>query len=293
LEIVALLFASCATKAPPPAQASAPPPQAAPAQPANPTPAKVAKQRTVERKVPVLVKESSFYPDGLADEYIVYKLDDAKKNVIEKDVYDASRPDPIQRVVSDFKDGRLASESVFESDGSLRSRRDLAYDTSGLPAQETIFDAKGKPQSSSAYSYDASGRKAEWKALDASGSVKAVSDYAYGSSGLVGVEMKDSGGKPAGRIELEYADGKLAKRSYFGADGSLQKFESYAYSDGLLATVEYRGADGSLVSKTSYSYGPSGELVKAAESGPSGAPGEYTTYEYAVRVDDSVETYYE
>jgi len=90
-----------------------------------------------------------------------------------------------------------------------------------------------------------------------------------------------------------YDGDRLAKRSYFGADGTLQKFESYTYEGPSLAAVEYHRADGSLVSKTANSYGPLGQLVKAVEYSPTGAAGNYTVYEYQVREDSEIETYYE
>jgi hypothetical protein len=290
LMFAAILLASCATKAPSPPQAAVAP--AAVATPA-PAPEKVAKQRTVVTKVPVLVKEASFYADGLADAYIVYKLDPDMKNVLEKDNFDTSRAEPVQRLVSEFKDGRVSAESIFESDGRLRSRRELSYDAGGRIVQERMFDGKGKLQSSSTYVYDESGKKIEWKVQDGAGSVKATSSYSYGSGGLVSVSMKDLGGKLSGTIKLQYDGDKLSKRSYFGPDGTLQKFEAYVYQDGVLAAIEYHKADGSLVSKTANSYGPMGELVKATEYDAKGAAGGYTTYEYQVREDSRIETYYE
>ncbi len=255
--------------------------------------AKVAKQRTVVTKVPVLVKETSFYPDGLVDEYITYKLDAANKNVVEKATFDPSRPDPIERAVPEYKDGRLAAESIFDSDGKLRSRRELGYDASGRLVSERVLDANGKVQSSSAYAYDGQGRKVEWRVLDASGSVRAVSAYTYDKNDLIGVAMKDSGGMLSGSIKMEYADGLLSKRSYLGPDGALQKFESYSYAGGKAASLENHRADASLASRVTYEYGPNGELVKSSEFDSSGALKGYSSYEYVVREDSGVETYYE
>jgi hypothetical protein len=272
-----LLFFSlvgCATK---------PPVAARPAE-------KAAKQRIVSIKVPVLVKESSFYADGLADEYIVYKLDDAKKSTMERDRFDASRADPIERLVVGFKEGRPAVETIYETDNKLRSRRELAYDSSGRLASDRLSDATGKAMSSSAYSYDASGRKVEWRALDGSGAVKAVTSYAYGKDGLSDVKMRDSGGALTGVIKLEYEGGKLSRRSYYGADGALQKYEAYSYALSKVTAVETRRADDSLVSRTAYEYGSLGELLKSTDYLASGSVSAYTTYEYAVREDSSTET---
>ena len=152
LAISALLLASCATKAPSVAEQE---PVAAPAAVASAaaTPAatpvvekeKVAKQRTVVTKVPVLVKEASFYSDGLPDEYIVYRMDDAKKNLLEKDIFDASRAAPVQKLLSEYKDGLLVAESLYESDGKLRGRRELGYDADGHLVQERTPGERPSP----------------------------------------------------------------------------------------------------------------------------------------------------
>jgi hypothetical protein len=255
--------------------------------------AKVAKTRTVLTKVPVLVKETAFYSDGLMDGFIVYKLDGEKKSLIERSKYDASRTEPIERQVFEYKDGREAAESLYESDGKLRSRRELGYGSAGLLASERMVDAKGAVLSSSAYSYDKSGRKTEWRALDASGVAKAVTSYVYAGGLLVSVEMRDSAGAVTGTIRSEYDGSKLVKHSYMGPGGDVQKTEVYSYAGSRPVAFETRHPDGSLVAKIAYEYGPSGELVKATEYLPSGSMSSYTTYEYVVREDSTTETYFE
>ena len=257
-------------------------------------PAKVAKTRTVVTKVPVLVKESAFYSDGLLDGYTVYKLDD-NKQLVEKSKFDASRPEPTERTVFEYKDGRESAESLYESDGKLRSRREFGYDPAGRMASERLTDAKGVALSSSSYAYDDKGRKTEWRVLDASGAAKAVTTYSYGPDGLALVEMRDSGGQLSGTIKSEYEGGKLARRVYAGPSGEVQKTEVYAYPDAgpSPASMEIRKADGSVIAKTGYEYGSSGEVVKATEYLPSGATSSYTTYEYVVKDVSSTEIYYE
>jgi len=257
-------------------------------------PAKAAaKTRTVVTKVPVLVKETTFYSDGLVDGYTAYKLDGANKLLLEKSKFDASRPDPVERTVYEYKDGLETAESLYESDGKLRSRREVGYDAAGRLVSERLVDAKGALLASSAYAYDAKGRKTEWKALDASGAAKAVTNYVYGPDGLASVEMRDSAGKLTGTIKSEYSGGKLARRVYTGAGGEIQKTEVYAYAGALPASLELRKADGSLITKTGYEYGSSGELLKATDFLASGSVSSYTTYEYAIRQDTKNETYFE
>jgi hypothetical protein len=258
-------------------------------------PAKVAKTRTVVAKVPVLVKETTYYSDGLVDGYIAYKLDGDKKLLLEKSKFDSSRSEPVERTSFEYKDGREVAESLYESDGKLRSRRELGYDAAGHLVSERLVDAKGALLSSSSYAYDAKGRKTEWRALDASGAAKAVTVYSYGPDGLSSVEMRDAAGAVTGTIKSEYAGGKLARRLYAGAAGEAQKIESLAYGGAgkAPASLELRKADGSIVARTAYEYGSSGELLKATEYLPGGSVSSYTTYDYVVREDSSTETYYE
>jgi len=277
----AVLFASCASTGGAPAPAA---------------PQKVATTRTVAVKTPVLVKESSFYADGLLDEYTIYKYDDSKTRLLEKATYEASRPDPLERVVSEWKDGRLAVDTAFDADGKMKLRREYAYDAAGRLANERVLDAKAQPQSSSAYLYDGKGAKVEWRAFDGSGLLRAVTRYSPGR-----IDLLDAAGKAAGAIVVESgADGRPLKRSYLAADGSLQKIELYSYAGGSAAggagepgALETRRADGSLASRTTYSYGALGELVSSRTEDGAGAARESRRYEYSIREDTKTETYYE
>jgi hypothetical protein len=286
----AIVLSSCAStgKAP----VAAPVASTAPAVAPEPVPApKVAKQRTLIVKAPILVKESSFYPDGLLDEYVVYKYDDTKTRLLEKSTFDAARPDPTEREVSEWKDGKLAAETVFDADGKIKLRREYAYTAAGKLASERVLDAKGKLQSSSTYAYDAAGAKTEWRAFDGEGLLKAVTSYAP-----TRIEMKNSGGALTGSISIETGPGGVPLAyTYFAADGTKQKIEIYFYATGsaVPAAIETRRADGTVTSKTSYAYGSLGELVKSVTVDGSGGVRDTRSYDYAIREDSRIETYYE
>lgn|GEM_PF-797634 len=300
LMAAALLGGSCAsraavaTPAAPPAKAAAA--EQAPVAPA-PTPAapaKVAKERSVVVKVPVLVKWTAYYPDGLLDQYVSYKLADDLGSVLEEDAYDASRPDPIQRVVYAYAGGRLSAETTFEAEGDVRSRKEISYDAAGRVASERTLDSKGAAISSSAYAYDATGRMAEWRALDGEGGVQATVAYRWKDGRLARVDMADATGASSGAVELEYGPaGALAKRYYRDAGGKLQKYEAYAYSGPALASVERRRADGTLSSIAVYEIGALGERVLETNYDGSGAVLGTVKYEYKVREESGTEIYYE
>jgi hypothetical protein len=297
---VAIVGVSCATKVAAPEQAPAPEPAAAPATPAPepappPPPApKVAKQRAIVVKVPVLAKWTSYYPDGLIDQYVLYKMSDDLMTVLEEATYDASRPDPAQRTVYSYSGGRISDETVYEAEGAVRTRKTITYDSAGRVVAERTLDAKGAALSSSAYSFDASGRMAEWRALDGSGVVRAMVAYQWKNGVLASIKMSDGAGLPSGSVDLEYGtDGVLARRYYRDAVGKLQKYEAYSYAGGALSALERRRADGTLSSMSAYQLGELGERLSETNYDGSGAVLGTVKYEYKVREDAGTEIYYE
>ena len=257
-------------------------------------PQKQRKERTVTVQVPVLVKETSYFADGLVDEYVIYKYDPSLAALLEKDSYDGSRPDPVERVVSELENGRIKAESTYGADGKLRLRHEMAWGQEGRLLSERTLDQKGNVQSSSTYAYDAAGNRLEWKAFDGQGLLRAATSYEYRDGRLVLVDMKDGAAKRTGSIAVEYdAAGLVAKRLYKGADGKLQKYEVPTYSGGKLMTLETRLADGSLVSKIAYTYGDLGQVLSSVVTDAAGAVKDRRSFEYTIRQDQKTEVYWE
>ena len=257
-------------------------------------PPKVKKERTVLVRTPILVKESAFYPDGLIDTYSLYSYDESQTRLLEKKSYDSARSEPVERVVSEYKDGRLSAEVSYDAEGKAKLRREFSLDGAGRVVSERLFDAKANLQSSSTYAYDESGDRIEWRALDAASVVRAVTSYSYKDGRLALIEMRAASGAKTGSISIEYgADGREARKSYFAADGSLQKYEASVYEGGRLAALETRRPDGSLSGKRAYAYGESGEIVGVTETDSKSAVRETRKYEYRIREDQKTEIYYE
>jgi hypothetical protein len=290
LFIAPILFAfSCAGQPKPaPSQAT----EAA----APKVPEKQRKERIVVTKVPVLIKETAYYPDGLVDEYFTYKYDANLAKLLEKDTFDPARPDPIEKLISEASAEAAAADTTYDADGKIKVRHEYTLDQAKRVVNERVLDAKGSPQSSSSYAYDASGNRLEWKAFDGKGNLKAVTLYTYNSGRLVNVDMNDGNGGKTGSIALDY-DGSnlLVKRSYKAPDGSVQKYEAYTYasSGNKPDSVETHRADGALVSKIAYTYGDLGQILSAITSDALGAIKDRRAYEYSVRVDQRTEVYYE
>jgi YD repeat-containing protein len=283
LVALAILAASCASQ-----------PKTVASPVVQPAAEKQRKERLVTVQVPVLVKETSFYADGLVDEYFTYKYDAGLVQLLEKASYDSSRPDPVERVITEVIGGRITGDNVFDADGKVRTRHEYIYDQGKLLGQERVIDSRGISQSSSTYAYDAAGNRIEWKAFDGKGVLKAVTKYSYDKARLLLIDMKDGQGKQTGSIKVEYDNAGLAvRRNYLAADGSLQKYESYVYEMGLPTVVETHRADASLVTKTVNTWGKLGELLTTVTTDASGAIKDRRSFEYKVREDQKTEVYYE
>ncbi len=286
LAALALLAASCAggpAQAPDPKKPSPPP-----------VPEKVRKERIVTVKVPVLVKATSFYADGLVDEYTVYKYDAGLKLLLEKAVYDGSRPDPVERMATEIAGGRIKAEQSYDPEGKVKLRREYGLDAAGQVIEERVLDGKANLQSSSTYAYDAAGNRTEWKAFDGKAVLKAQTRYTYEKGRLVLIEMSDGQGHKTGSIVSEYdAAGLLQKTSYKAPDGSLQKFETSIWASGRLAALELRRADSSLTAKTVYTYGDLGQVLTAVTTDGAGNMKDKRVFEYSIREDQKTEVYWE
>lgn len=281
---LALLTASCAggpAKAP---DTKNPPP----------VPEKVRKERLVTVKVPVLVKETSFYADGLVDEYTVYKYDAGLKLLLETGVYDGSRPDPVERMLTELASGRVKAELSYDAEGKVKLRREYGFDSQGRVVEERVLDGKANLQSSSTYAYDASGNRVEWMAFDGKAVLKAQTRYTYTKGLSTLIEMSDGLGHLTGTIVSEYdGAGLLQKRSYKAADGSLLKFEVSVWTSGRLAALELRRADSSLVTKTVYTYGELGQVLSELTTDGSDKVKDRKVFDYSVREDQKTEVYWE
>ncbi|HUX39880.1 MAG TPA: hypothetical protein VMV83_01840 [Rectinemataceae bacterium] len=285
LGVSALILAMSCASSPPVASK----PEAAPKAP-------VLKERTVTIRIPILVKETVFYPDGLVDTYTAYKYNDALTRLLEKTTIDPTRPEPIERTVSEYDaTGLLSDELNYGSDGSLRSRRDMTWTAGKLLASETGQDAKGAGQYSSSYAYDGSGNRISWKAFDGSGALRVTTSYTYDAQKRpVLIEMRNSADALTGSIKISYAaDGSTETWAYLGSDGSLQKTEVSILKNGKVMRFEVRHPDNSLAEATDYTYGPDGERLTSVLSDANGKIKEKRSFEYLIRQDQKVETYYE
>ncbi len=260
--------------------------------PPSPTPQR--KERIETVRVPVLLKETSYFANGVLDRTVTYTYDASRRLLLEKTVQEPSRSEPTERTVYQYTGTSPASSVVYDSEGRQKSRTDLKVDPAGRVTEEVLSDAKGTPQSASRYQYDPSGLRTSRRTYDGTDALLAVSEYSYTSGRLAVVILKDSAERPAGRVEHEYdADGRLTLRVTFDAAGAVVQRERFAYSGGALTEERVERGDGRLERRTVYEIGPEGAPVKSTLYDGSGRVRDVRVYEYGFRTEERTVVYYE
>lgn len=292
LTLAAAAAVSCASgPVSEPPQAGAQAPQAQPEAPKKAEP--VRKERIEEYKVPVPVKETVAFADGVVDRIVAYEYSEGFKALLSTTARKPSSPDPVERVSYEYRNGLLASKSTFGSDGALSGKSDYAYGTQGELIGETIYDGKGAAQSVSEWGWEG-GRKAYWLVKSPAGAVLAKTEYVYDGKVLQGARLLDGAGNAKGRVEYAYgAGGTLTATRYFNASGAPDGRVEYEVKDGKTVKESSFLADGRLERRTAYEYGPDGALVKKTLADSSGRAREIATFENAYRTETRVVVYYE
>lgn len=252
------------------------------------------KERIETVRVPVLLKETSYFANGVLDRTVTYTYDSSLKFLMERKVQEPSRSEPTERSAYEYAAGAPASTSVFDYEGKLKSRTDYKVDPSGRVTQETFSDSKGSPQSSFRYEYDPSGLRTSRRVYDGAGALLAVSEYSYAAGRLSVVILKDAAERPAGRVEHEYdSAGRLVLRVTFDPAGAVGQRERYVYMGGALTEERVERGDGRVERRTVYEAGPEGAPLKSTLYDGAGRVRDVRVYEHAFRSEERTVVYYE
>ena len=253
----------------------------------------VLRERIEEFLVPVVLKETKTFADGIVDQTIENTWSPDYTRLLSSLTRKPSLPEPTGRTSYEYKDGLLVSRINHGADGALLNRTTYDYDAGGRLVRETMIDGKGVTQSVSEWTW-AEDRKSEWRVLDATGRILARTSYLYQDGRLAELRMSDGAGNSTGRGEYQYnGDGILIGIRYYSATGILQDRIEYVVEAGLTVQERSYRADGRLERGMLYTYGPQGQVQKMTLTDASGRQRESTTFEYAFRTETRTVTYYE
>ena len=134
-----------------------------------------------------------------------------------------------------FNDGSVtvvAKETVYYSDGSIRSRKEYEYDSAGNQVEYISYNADDSIRSWEEYEYDNTGKLAkEIYYYDADGNFWYGNEYEYDSAGnKVKIIMHYNEDGTTRWYEYEYDSvGNQVKWAYYDTDGSIEWWEEYEY----------------------------------------------------------------
>lgn len=252
------------------------------------------KERIETVRVPVLLKETSYFANGVLDRTVTYSYDDALNLLLEKRVQEPSRAEPTERTVYEYAGTAPVSAVVYDYEGRQKSRTDFKVDPAGRITEETLSDSKGLPQSVSRYEYDPAGLRTSRRVYDGAGALLAVSEYSYASGRLAVVILKDSAERPAGRLEHEYdAQGRLTLRVTFDPAGAVVQRERFTYTGNVLTEERTERGDGRPERRTVYEIGPEGAPAKSTLYDGAGRVRDVRVYEHGFRTEERTVVYYE
>lgn len=252
------------------------------------------RERVETVRVPVPLKESSYFGNGVLDRTVTYVYDASLRLLLEKKVQEPSRTEPTERTVYEYAGTAPVSISVYDYEGKLRARTDYKTDAAGRVVQETVSDPKGTPQSQTRYEYDPTGLRTSRRVYDGAGALLAISEYSYTAGRLAVVILKDSAERPAGRVEHEYdPEGRLVLRVSFDPSGAVAQRERFAYAGGSLAEERLERGDGRVERRTVHEIGPEGAPAKTTVYDGAGRIRDVRVYEYGFRAEERTVVYYE
>lgn len=283
------------TAAASPATTTAPAATTAPTATATttPKPEPVRKERIEEVRVPLIVRETILFADGLVDRVITTTWDKELKNIVSTVAKKPSVPEPVDKVDFTYANGKLTRKTAYGPDGLVSMKISYEYDKDGNLTRETLRDSKDIVQSVSEYTWK-EGQKKSWKIITGTNVVLALTEYAYTKNLLTEAKMLDGAGNPKGMIKYSYdTAGNLVRVEYFDSKGQSDGWTTSIFKDGLKVEESVYRAGGRPERTVQYEYGTDGALVRKTLMDGSGARRESSEFENTVRIDQKVVVYYE
>lgn len=239
-------------------------------------------QRIVAKKVYLLIRETTSYPDGSVSDVTTYSYDGDSLLPMRKETRDSHRI-LLETAEYEYEDGRPVRVTVKDGGGRLKSRRVSTYTPEGLLESETLSGKDGRTASVSRYQYDDAGNRIRWSVFDGAQVLLGVTDYVFQEGRNVRMDIRNAAGKPERSVLLEYGDGRRTRDVYRLPTGETDKSTLYSWKDGRLASESAFGPADRPVSRMEYSYDGNGNMVAARTFDRTGAPTQTRNREYEER----------
>ena len=219
-------------------------------------------EEAVIKEVSLIAKETSYYSDGMLDEYTIYHYKENSTEILKEEIY-SSMDEMIECYVYTYQNGNLVKKASLSPDGNYRSSREYVYGDRNLLESESLFDENGLVQSVSKYVYDADNNKVKWDLYDGEGAMLAYNTYSYENNKNTWIDFYNPSGKLQKYTVIEY-DSTLnkIKESFFHPNGKLENYITYEYEDGQLVLEKSCKAQGALTKNIEYEHDDNGNIIK-------------------------------
>ena len=219
-------------------------------------------EEALYREVSLLTKETSYYSDGMLDEYTVYYYKENSTEILREEVY-SSMEEKIECYVYTYQNGNLVKKVSLSPGGNYRSTRVYAYNDRNLLESESRYDENEQVQSISEYVYDADNNKVRWNLYDGEGALLAYNTYLYENSKNTGIDFFNPAGKLQKYTVIEYDNvfNKI-RESFFLPNGKLENYITYEYEGGLLVSEKSYKSQGALTKRIEYEHDVNGNIIK-------------------------------
>ena len=239
--------------------------------------------KEVEETVQMVKRESSYYPDGVLDQYRVYTYKESGMNLLEEVLYN-SEDEVEERVEYEYRDDEKISKTTYDSNGNVVSVHKYSYDENGNLVEDALYNQNDELQSISRYEYGEKGRKVKWSVYDSSESLLAYTEYIYENGKNTKIENYSPGGTMEDYFLIEYnSGGKKVKETWYDSSDEVQEYREYSYENGnLVKEVVKRGND-SIKRIIEYNNNEKGNPTKVVYKDGGENVEERVAYEYVTR----------
>lgn len=239
--------------------------------------------KKVVKTIDLLTKESSFFSDGVLDEYTELTYEEEGTNIISEELY-TDENELIEKRNFIYENGFLAKEEVYDSSENLQSYYVYKYDDDGNLIAELMYDNEDELQLKSTYEYDTTGKRVKWSIYSGDEALFSYTEYSWEGD----KNSKTESFTPAGELDVyfEYEfdpEGNRVKGTEYEANGDVLEFRTYEYENGnLVEEIVYR-ANGSVKRKVRYTNDDRGNPVEILYLNGADKVQERVTKEYIQR----------
>ncbi|MBN2050503.1 MAG: hypothetical protein JW760_08680 [Spirochaetales bacterium] len=232
--------------------------------------------------VPLLLKETVYFSDGVVDRYTDLTYQEETDRLVRKETRNTY--DELEEAVSlEYRDGLPVKETVYGPDSRVTSYQVYDYDSFGLLVSREFYNASGNLQTRSAYEYDEESHKIRWEVFGSVKNLLSYSTYRYDGQGrLTETKVYSPDGTLEDQFVFDYSgdSGVPSRETQLTAQGAISQIVEKTLEGPRLLEERTLGPSGSPEFRVVYEYGESGEKLRESLYDKTDRLVEYREFQY-------------